>query len=229
MENSNQYQILVIEDQDHHMDDAQRIGNKLEWCRIEYATNYEEANACISQKIYDGIVSDVFFPAHDRQDVRCMNAPKGWDYDLALSLECILQPHFKKYIPEIQPHTYKPETQREIEDEINAYKDALSWRTLSNSHRDREGKIKPMHPTGVLVAEYALTQRIPFVFCTDGYHHSIALNPICVYYYNRKKEPSAKIEFVDCYNEDNIEAHAPHKNWTNAYDKLLQFLTRGAQ
>src|SRR3989338_6737358 len=133
MISSKQYNVLLIEDQKHHMNDARRIGNELAWCKIDYIRTYEEFMQRTQMQHYDGIVCDVFFPAHDRQDTQYMNTPKGWSYNLALSLERILQPHFEKYIREIPLDKYDFETRKEIEDETNAYQDALSWRPQINS------------------------------------------------------------------------------------------------
>lgn len=65
-------EILVVEDKKHHLRDAKELfkekiasGANI---NVEYAINYREAKEKLKTKLYDGILSDIFFPSGSEVD-----------------------------------------------------------------------------------------------------------------------------------------------------------------
>ncbi len=54
--------ILVVEDRPKHLQDARDFAGKLAGVETDFAVNLAEALAYLSEKKYDGVISDVFFP-----------------------------------------------------------------------------------------------------------------------------------------------------------------------
>jgi hypothetical protein len=54
--------ILVVEDSEKHLHDAQEYSGGLSNCEVDFATNLADAMELLRQKNYDGVISDVFFP-----------------------------------------------------------------------------------------------------------------------------------------------------------------------
>ncbi|KYK26062.1 hypothetical protein AYK26_01285 [Euryarchaeota archaeon SM23-78] len=65
-------EILVIEDKEHHLRDAKELFNEKIASgmniKVDYAINYEEAKEKLKTKLYDGILSDIFFPSGSEVD-----------------------------------------------------------------------------------------------------------------------------------------------------------------
>ena len=55
--------ILVIEDDQKHINDACIYSSALVGCRVDFATTLKEAILLLEKNNYDGVISDVFFPA----------------------------------------------------------------------------------------------------------------------------------------------------------------------
>jgi CheY-like chemotaxis protein len=55
--------ILVIEDSEKHLADARKYVKKLVGCTVDFATTLAEALELLQKNKYDGVISDVFFPA----------------------------------------------------------------------------------------------------------------------------------------------------------------------
>lgn len=55
--------ILVIEDNEKHLNDAREYSSKLVGCTVDFATTLAEAMGLLEKNSYDGVISDVFFPA----------------------------------------------------------------------------------------------------------------------------------------------------------------------
>lgn len=55
--------ILVIEDNEKHLNDARQYSQTLTGCEVDFATTLAEALALLEENSYDGVISDVFFPA----------------------------------------------------------------------------------------------------------------------------------------------------------------------
>ncbi|MBI2618055.1 response regulator [Candidatus Kaiserbacteria bacterium] len=55
--------ILVIEDTQKHLNDAKKYVKGLVGCMVDFATTLCEAEELLMQNQYDGVISDVFFPA----------------------------------------------------------------------------------------------------------------------------------------------------------------------
>lgn len=55
--------ILVIEDDEKHLNDARQYSERLVGCTVDFATTLAEATALLQKNSYDGVISDVFFPA----------------------------------------------------------------------------------------------------------------------------------------------------------------------
>ncbi len=144
-------EILVIEDNTKHMEDARaEIQKGIDAglpIRADYAKTGEEAEALMQSKQYKGIVSDVFFPWSEKK--WSLN-PQGWDGTLSY----ICYETLKDFIP----------------DSLEIRESVWDW---------REGK--SMHPTGVYFAKTAKEKNIPVVLCTDTYHHGFATEPVNKY------------------------------------------------
>ena len=65
-------EILVIEDKEHHLRDARELFNERMASganiKVEYVTNYGEAKEKLKTKLYNGILSDIFFPSGSEAD-----------------------------------------------------------------------------------------------------------------------------------------------------------------
>jgi len=57
--------ILVIEDNEKHLKDAKNHCTTLVGCVVDFAKTLAEALALLQENNYDGVISDVFFPAED--------------------------------------------------------------------------------------------------------------------------------------------------------------------
>lgn len=57
--------ILVIEDNEKHLNDAREYSSKLVGCTVDFATTLTEAMGLLQRNSYDGVISDVFFPAEE--------------------------------------------------------------------------------------------------------------------------------------------------------------------
>ncbi len=55
--------ILVIEDTEKHLNDARQHSEQLVDCTVDFATTLAEAMVLLQKNSYDGVISDVFFPA----------------------------------------------------------------------------------------------------------------------------------------------------------------------
>lgn len=55
--------ILVIEDNEKHLNDARTYSGTLTGCAVDFATTLAEALELLQKNSYDGVISDVFFPA----------------------------------------------------------------------------------------------------------------------------------------------------------------------
>ncbi|MFA6424180.1 MAG: response regulator [Candidatus Magasanikbacteria bacterium] len=58
--------ILVVEDNAKHLDDARAYAADLIECEVDFATTLAEAMVLLTANKYDGVISDVFFPADDQ-------------------------------------------------------------------------------------------------------------------------------------------------------------------
>lgn len=55
--------ILIIEDTEKHLNDARQHSKRLVGCTVDFATTLAEAVELLQKNSYDGVISDVFFPA----------------------------------------------------------------------------------------------------------------------------------------------------------------------
>lgn len=55
--------ILIIEDSEKHLKDARKHVVTLKGCKVDFATTLAEAMDLLQKNHYDGVISDVFFPA----------------------------------------------------------------------------------------------------------------------------------------------------------------------
>jgi len=55
--------ILVIEDTEKHLNDGRQYSGQLLGCTVDFATTLAEAMELLQKNSYDGVISDVFFPA----------------------------------------------------------------------------------------------------------------------------------------------------------------------
>lgn len=55
--------ILVIEDTKKHLNDGRQHSEQLVGCTVDFATTLAEAMELLQKNSYDGVISDVFFPA----------------------------------------------------------------------------------------------------------------------------------------------------------------------
>jgi len=78
-----------------------------------------------------------------------------------------------------------------------------------------KGKSPP--PAGIIVAQKALANKIPFVFNTDTYHHGNATQPIDSW---RSEKRLAYVES----GRSTMDESSPHKNWREAYAALASIL-----
>jgi len=168
-------EILVVEDNEKHMEDAKAEMSKRieagEDLTVNYATSYAEAIQALQSKHYDGVITDIFMPSsegkvEDRHRLECYSV-------------------LPKKILENQEYS----------------RAALNW---------KEGTELP--PLGALVAEKAMEQSVPLVFCTDTYHHGKKTEPVVVY------ARSKMIPFID--DNHAKEGHAEHKKWDFAVDVM---------
>lgn len=54
--------ILIIEDDQKHLEDAKQAMKSHDQLAVDYATTYQEAKKLLAEKEYSGIISDIFFP-----------------------------------------------------------------------------------------------------------------------------------------------------------------------
>ena len=55
--------ILVIEDNMQHLGQAKAYAQRLKDCTVDFAVTLNDAMQCLRKNSYDGVISDVFFPA----------------------------------------------------------------------------------------------------------------------------------------------------------------------
>lgn len=224
-------EILLVEDEPKHLADAkaevQKVIERVKEfgvaIQVDYASSYVEAQKAMKGKKYDGIISDIFFPfdmeAPEEELPWGEKAIKGWSgaaktkgYELLTSGE-------------------KPSRMlKELDDtgvldnmEVLGYKKVE--KTLTEWGVDRETKTKlealkwlggqAMHPTGVMVVEEAVKQKIPVVVCTDQWHHGYSLTPVYGYFCH---QPG--VELVDSPH-DSFEP-VPTKSWDEAIKRLYK-------
>lgn len=62
----NKLELLVVEDNPKHLDDAKKLYEKNGKLNVSYAKNKEEAINYLSSESYDMVISDVFMPSNER-------------------------------------------------------------------------------------------------------------------------------------------------------------------
>ncbi len=60
--------ILIVEDTPRHSKDAHVVADQLIGVGVDFATNLDQALALITSKVYNGVISDVFFPSEDGEE-----------------------------------------------------------------------------------------------------------------------------------------------------------------
>jgi hypothetical protein len=78
---------------------------------------------------------------------------------------------------------------------------------------------KELPPSGIIIADAAIKQGVPIVFCTDTYHHGIKTQPIFEYAIRNK------IMMVDSPTAQN--GNAQSKNWSRAFSELMEKIKSG--
>jgi CheY-like chemotaxis protein len=151
-------EILIVEDGERHLADA-KLALETAEVNITYAVDLREAQKEMTKQQFDGIISDVFFPYDHTQGNHITvfgkeyrrSTTQGWDQ--LGKVQCLeaLSAHIPEY------HT--------------SVSDA--W--------DRWLAGKEMHPSGAVVAEQALKDGTPIVFCSDTFHHNASAEPVCQY------------------------------------------------
>jgi hypothetical protein len=148
-------EILIIEDNSEHLKDAELEMNKKASLgapiKVDYATNYAEAEHLSNLKKYHGIISDVFFP-YDNQTSQ--GKIKGWNSHAAsICLKAIVlaRPGF----------CYGNKIRQEI----------TRWVEGESMHPTGI----------VAAEKLARNKSIPIVFCTDSYHHGDNAQPVSDY------------------------------------------------
>ncbi|MFC1645296.1 hypothetical protein ACFL08_04690 [Patescibacteria group bacterium] len=88
-----------------------------------------------------------------------------------------------------------------------------------------------LHPTGLVIAIEAVNRNIPFIFCSDTYHHGLCTQPVCDWGRERKMA-----EIVDSEGLEKEDLELPFeealfiersltKNWDRALTEVLAMIS----
>lgn len=154
---ANGLDILLIEDNDKHLADAQieaqrRIASG-EISSVDIAKHFEQFLDMSGAKRYDGIISDIFFPSSERS-MNGIASSIFWDV--------WGQEYCNNHRKDYRCGDQRRETM---------------FKLVQDGFMD--GKELP--PAGISVADYAGWKGIPVVLCTDTYHHGIKTQPVFEY------------------------------------------------
>ncbi|NQU97961.1 response regulator [Candidatus Woesearchaeota archaeon] len=186
-------EILVIEDNLEHLEDARKAAEKMVEegipVNFNYATSYVEVKKIQEEMNIDCIVTDVFFP---------YDTPAIDNEEIKQKCEALLEPIIDCFRGDLRER-YDLQT----EEWVNA---ADNW--ISG---------KEMHPTGIVVVDEALANNISIVMCTDTYHHGYKTEIINQY------AGQVKVTLIDGNPEgDEYTSSVDHKDWDLAYDSVIK-------
>jgi hypothetical protein len=195
-----QLDILLIEDNEKHLADAQAEAQKRiaagEIGNVDFSGVYEQVLDMIKAKRYDGIITDIFFPGDTSEGISG-KMPAGWSS--AWRSECY------RLLKDFGVN-YSIGRRDEFSEKI--VKAADEWMDS-----------RSMHPSGVLVVEKALEAGIPIVMCTDTYHHGYSTQPVFVW------AGSKGVRIVDSHGK--YEGNASFKDWSRAFSELMEKIKSG--
>ncbi len=205
-----QLEILVVEDNPRHLSEAKaemdrRVARAKESdnvLRVDYATNLAEARLAVAKNNYNGIISDVFYPSGETHSN---------EEEIKL----------RKEISEILVHkkiskcgdltNYSEKYRKEI-------RDSLSYAINGLRSQNWITELDQLAPFGVML--HKETRDLPFVFCTDMYHHKHEVQPVHEYV-----QSSCCDEFIWLIDAGSShEEQRDHKHWNTAFLHLLRFI-----
>ncbi|MBS3146629.1 hypothetical protein J4471_02940 [Candidatus Woesearchaeota archaeon] len=206
MKNGNKkLEILIVDDDEKHLADAQAEINKRiisgAAINVTYAKNYSESSTQMSERRFDGIISDIFFPSGVEDDEF-----------LREQLYILLQEHIES---QAEFHGYFAcfaDTEEKREEQV------VLLRKLRDSTIEWVCG-RSLAPYGLLVAQIAHETKIPVVLCTSGHHHGSKIAPVA------EAVKKYRVYVIDRIINDekdylNFEKES-EKNWTKAIEELL--------
>lgn len=169
--------LLVIEDDSENMKAAQGFFKEGEVkVSVDFARDYKTAKKLLEERKYDGVITDLLFPNNieNLDDVSLAN-------EVVKKIKSKLQAEgLKKSIPET-PHSFCSVSDTEAERILTGLENLLQGKTIKKDGL-RVEYTKKDQPLGVLIAEIARKERIPYVIVTSGHAaHSDLPSPIAAY------------------------------------------------
>lgn len=151
-------EILVVEDNVRHINDAKNYFNGREDVVVDYANTLLDAEKMMSSKKYDSVISDVFFPAAKT------NSREGVvdSYRFIVKLIDLINDNGinRKYIV--------GDTSGSRRDSYEAaVGDWASWNSLP--------------PSGLYIVDKAINEKIKIAVATDSKHHGAKCQPITAF------------------------------------------------
>lgn len=224
--------ILVIEDDFKHLADAKRAYEKIQEIgspvEFEYASTLKDAQRKMSEKEYDGIITDIFFP-YDNQ-TRDDNI-EGWDYEIAGRCTKLITPYLLNASEELKKCFKFNNKMRECEEKgfsggTKAKKGIeLEQRLLENSkntqkllelHNDwMTGK--SMHPSGMLIIKEAYEKNIPYELNSDVSGHGVVTEAVHKYCNGYIPKWIAR----SYYERLEQEGETKYKPWLTRYSTIV--------
>jgi CheY-like chemotaxis protein len=226
-------EILIVEDNPVHIEQAQRTfiqGNSE--ATFDFATTLEEARKRMAEKRYDGVISDIFFPADQEQREGYV---QGYDLAAAREVERILNQRgvrTRRATPEEVDHHYEIIFKKLCEENPAGQTDPTVAQYLKEEARNQaelacelSDRLKQFGitedgpwflkgdeqaPLGMIVVQEAQAQGIPVIYCTDTNHHGKKTQLIYEY---------GGAGIIDTFYQD-IDAEAPFKHLELAYRHL---------
>lgn len=148
-------EILVVEDSIRHLNDAKNYFEGKD-VAVDYATSLLEAEQMMDAKTYDGVISDIFFPAVNEINTEedCIAC-----YRLRAELiDLVYATIDRRYISSQAGPVRKD----------SRYEDAMDEWVNEDS----------LPPAGLCVIDKAIKRKIKIVITTDSEHHGFKCQPI---------------------------------------------------
>lgn len=207
-------EILVVEDDEKHLSDAQAEINKRIASGVAinatYVTNYQEAKKQMSERKFDGIISDIFFPSGMEKDESLRQEAYAL---LAGSIERQIEGNVR----DIEETNFSYTRESQIREQKRIREDCLAkLREVTSEWMEGNS----LAPYGALIAQIATKMKIPTVLCTSGHHHGAKYSPVVNAVIGTFKVSVIDRIITDQDDYMNFEKES-QKNWPEAVDKVL--------
>lgn len=158
--------VLVVEDKRENVEVARSVYHAMEGIEAEFAMTFREGIKRLEEENFDSVVIDLFIPEDSNDSSEAgeqLLKRLQDDHGTIARLEEIVWEGFEELSKE-KKEQYR-ETYRKISQErVEKYSAELKQ---LNSRLENMKE----YPLGLLIAEYCIKQRIPFIMVSEGHRH----------------------------------------------------------